>query len=59
MKNQEIRAKAKAAGVKLWQIADKLQISEPTMTRRMRRELPESEKKQIFAIIEELKGVDE
>lgn len=34
--NLEIRAMAKNAGVKLWQIADRLGISEPTIVRWLR-----------------------
>lgn len=54
MFNQEIRTEAKRNGVKLWQIADKLGISEPTMTRKMRHELNEDEKNRILSIITEL-----
>ena len=54
MKNQEIREKAKKCGVKLWQIADKLGISEPTMTRKLRHELADGEKQKILNIIHEL-----
>ena len=56
MANQEIRKYAKESGVKLWQIADKLNISEPTMTRKLRYELTEEEQKKIIDIITELKG---
>lgn len=56
MANQDIRNEAKKAGVKLWQIADKLGISEPTITRLMRRELNTEKKEEIFKIIAELKG---
>lgn len=52
--NLELRRTAKANGVALWQIADKLGISEPTMTRRLRSELPENEKQRILDIIKEL-----
>lgn len=52
--NLELRRTAKANGVALWQIADKLGISEPTMTRRLRSELPENEKQKILDIINEL-----
>lgn len=54
LQNSEIRSAAKAAGVMLWQLADALQISEPTMTRRLRRELPEHEKRKLLQIIEHL-----
>ena len=39
--NQVIRREARACNVPLWRIAVRLGISEPTMTRRLRTELPE------------------
>ncbi len=54
MCNTDIRAAAKNSGVFLYAIADKLGISEPTMTRLMRRELPEEKKNQLKAIIAEI-----
>lgn len=54
MCNTDIRAEAKQAGVFLYAIADKLEISEPTMTRLLRRELPPEKKQQIRGIIAEL-----
>lgn len=56
MKNIEIREAAKAAGVKLWQIADKLGITDGNFSRKLRKELNSAEKTQIMAIITELKG---
>ena len=52
--NIDIRQKAKECSVSLWEIADKLNISESTMTRKLRRELPKKEKDQLFSIIEKL-----
>ena len=43
-----------SAGVKLWQIAEALGISEVTFSRRLRRELSVDEKEKIRAIITEL-----
>lgn len=54
MCNTDIRTAAKNSGVFLYAIADKLGISEPTMTRLMRRELPEEKKIQLKAIIAEI-----
>lgn len=54
LKNIEIRAAAKEKGVRLWQIAETLKISEPTLTRKLRHELPDEYKEKIRAIIEEL-----
>lgn len=38
----------------LWEVADTLKISEATMTRKLRKELPPKEKSQIFEIIEKV-----
>ncbi len=54
MFNTDVRAYAKEKGVKLWQIAKVLGISEPTMTRKLRSELPEPEKQTFRRIINEL-----
>lgn len=54
MKNKKIREAAKNSGIKLWQIAEKLGISEPTMTRKLRRELADEEQQRILNIIDEL-----
>ena len=52
--NTDIRAAAKSAGVRLWELADHFGISEPTVTRKLRRELPQGEKQRIFSAIEEI-----
>jgi hypothetical protein len=52
--NLDIRAKAKGAGVKLWEIADKLGITDSNFSRKLRHELPQAEKDRIFSIIEEI-----
>ncbi len=54
MCNADIRLEAKQAGIFLYAIADRLGVSEPTMTRLLRRELPEAKKAQIKGIIAEL-----
>lgn len=54
MKNQDIRSYAKQNGVKLWQIADVKGVSEPTMTRLLRHELPEAVKAEFIRIIDQL-----
>lgn len=54
MHNTDIRAEAKKNGVFLYDIAEKLGISEPTMTRRMRRELSEPQKAEMRNIIAEI-----
>lgn len=54
MANNDLRNAAKSAGVPLWKIADVLHIGEATITRKLRRELPEKEKQQLLKIIEQL-----
>ena len=54
LSNNEIRKAAKTNGVFLWQVAERLKISEPTMTRKLRRELSPDEKQRIFAMIDEI-----
>ena len=54
MQNLDLRKSAKAAGIPLWRIAEALEISEPTMTRKLRHELPENEKKQLLDLIKQL-----
>lgn len=53
MNNELIRAEARRWAVPLWQIAERLGISEATMTRRLRKELSETESEEIMRIIKE------
>lgn len=50
--NADIREYAKSKSVMLWQIADVLGCSEPTMTRKMRYELSDDEKKKMRSVID-------
>lgn len=52
--NRKIRAAAVAAGVPIYKIAMQLGISEVTLYRYLRAELPEEKKKAILAAIEKL-----
>lgn len=54
VKNTDVREAAKKAGVKLWQIADAIGITDGNFSRKLRKELPEDEKQKIFAIIDDL-----
>lgn len=54
--NSEIRAEAKNANVKLWEIAAMLGINDVTFTKRLRFELPDAEKAKILDIIEQIKA---
>lgn len=51
MYNKEIREAAKAAGVKLWQIAAALGVNDGNFSRKLRQELPQEEKQKILNII--------
>lgn len=55
MMNISIRQAAEEAGVKLWQIADKLGINDGNFSRKLRHELPEVEKQRILDNIESLR----
>lgn len=52
--NINIRTAAREAGVKLWQIADKLRITDSSFSRKLRYELPEDEQAYVLRIIAEL-----
>ncbi len=52
--NADIRKAAKDNGIKLWQIAKKLGISDGNFSRKLRDELSEGEKDRILTIIAEL-----
>ena len=54
MANLDIRAAAVSAGVKLLRVADALGIADASLSRKLRKELPQEEKKKIFSIIEQL-----
>lgn len=56
MKNLDIRTEAKNAGVKLWQIADELGMTDGSFSRKLRKELNLEEKTKIKSIIAKLKG---
>lgn len=52
--NMEIRVSAKAAGVKLWEVAEAIGITDGMFSRKMRRELPEAERRKILNIVSDL-----
>ena len=54
--NEEIRSKAKAAGVRLWQVAKAIDVSEATLTRMLREELSAADAERLLAIIEKIGG---
>lgn len=52
MKNERLRTALKEMGVYLWEVAECLGVSEATVTRMMRKELPEEEQSRIIALVE-------
>lgn len=54
MRNADIKNKLKEAKIFQWQLADKLLISEMSLVRKLRYELPQEEKQKLLKIIEEL-----
>lgn len=53
--NNDIREKAKANGVFLYAVAAEMGISEPTLIRWLRFELPQEKKQRILSAIEQIK----
>lgn len=56
MANESVKTVAKESGVHLWEIAEQLKISDSYFSRKLRRELPESERENVLAIIEKIKS---
>ena len=54
MCNQEIREKVRENGLFLWQVAEEYGVNDGNFSRKLRKELPEEEKKKILTIIEAL-----
>lgn len=52
--NCEIREAARRNGVKLWQVAECIGISDATFSRKLRRELPQQERDNILDVIGKL-----
>ena len=55
MNNKDIRQKIKKSKLFQWQVAEHIGISESSFSRRLRHELPESEKQNIYDIVQKLK----
>lgn len=52
MKNEMIREALTAAGMKQWELAERLEISEFTLCRWLRHELPQEKQAEIVAVID-------
>lgn len=58
MANEAIREKVKATGVRYWEVAERIGVSDVTLCRQLRRELPEARQQLILRAIDELAGRD-
>lgn len=54
MANEELRNKIRIANVRHWQIAHELGISEETLCRHLRFELPQAERERLLAALDQL-----
>ncbi len=54
MANQDIRALAKDNGVKLWQIAETLKITDTMFSKWLRHELPDEKKSKIRSAVNQI-----
>lgn len=54
MKNEKIRQAAMITRVKLWEVAAALGVTDGTLSRKLRFELPEEEQTRIIGIIEQI-----
>lgn len=54
MCNKDIRDYARIKDIRLWQIAEKLNLQDSNFSRLLRHELPEEKKAEIYKIIDEL-----
>lgn len=52
--NVELRVAAKSSGVKLWEVAEAIGISDGMFSRKLRRELPERERVKLLHIVAEI-----
>lgn len=51
-KNAEIRTSIKDAGLKMWQVADKLNLNDGNFSRKLRKEFSETEKNKVYEVIQ-------
>lgn len=56
MTNKRIRDEIKSNGLRHWQLADALGISEASLVRKLRHEIPEEETDRILEIIGRMRG---
>lgn len=54
MTNMGVKNAAKAAGVRLWELADQMGIADTTLSKKLRYELPAEEQEKMVAAIKEI-----
>ena len=54
MKNKDVRSAIADAGLRMWQVAEALNIADTTFCRKLRRELSDEDKARVYAAIAEL-----
>ena len=54
MNNQRVRKEARIYDVKLWQIAERLGITDGNFSRKLRRELPDERQDELIKLIHEI-----
>lgn len=54
MTNMGVKSAAKAAGVRLWELADQLGIADTTLSKKLRYELPAAEQEKMVAAIKQI-----
>lgn len=52
--NMELRMAAKAAGVRLWEIAGEIGITDGMFSRKLRRELPKKDRERLLCIVADI-----
>lgn len=56
MSNEVIKTAAKDAGIYLWEIAERLQMSDSSFSRKLRRELSNGDQKRVLSVIDAIKS---
>lgn len=55
LRNLDVRDAIRAAGVRHWEVAERLGVREETLCRKLRHELSDNEKKKLLRAVEQLK----
>ena len=55
MRNQDLKDEMRIAGVRQWEVAEAMGVSEMTLVKWMRFELPEDKRQRVLQAIEQIK----